>query len=234
MKIFAKLLLLPLFAGCNVVNDNENTDKWAKSRAEMVDRQIAQRGVENQLVLNAMRIVPRHMFVPTDLRSSSYNDHPLPIGYNQTISQPYIVAAMTEALDLKPDDKVLEIGTGSGYQAAVLSLLISNVYSIEIIPELAKSAEITLNKLGYSNVHTKCGNGYNGWQEFAPYNAIIVTCAPDKIPQPLIDQLADGGRIIIPVGKQFEQELVKVTKQHGKLVVERIMAVRFVPMTGNE
>ena len=234
MKIFAKLLLLPLFAGCNAVNDNENTDKWAKSRAEMVDRQIAQRGVGNQLVLNAMRIVPRHMFVPTDLRSSSYNDHPLPIGYNQTISQPYIVAAMTEALDLKPDDKVLEIGTGSGYQAAVLSLLISNVYSIEIIPELAKSAEITLEKLGYSNVHTKCGNGYNGWQEFAPYNAIIVTCAPDKIPQPLIDQLADGGRIIIPVGKQFEQELVKVTKQHGKLVVERIMAVRFVPMTGNE
>jgi len=232
MKIFVKFLFLPLLAACGAANSVEVSGKWTKLRAEMVNHQIARRGVRSPQVLDAMRIVPRHMFVPSELRSSSYEDYPLPIGYKQTISQPYIVAAMTEALELKPDDKVLEIGTGSGYQAAVLSRIITNVYSIEIIPELAAGAKETVDRLGYSNIQIKCGNGYLGWKEFAPYDAIIVTCAPNKIPKPLIDQLADGGRIVIPVGARFGQELVKVTKQQGKLVTERLMSVMFVPMTG--
>jgi len=226
------VLPLSLCASCTEQGGAGRTAEWAALREAMVNRQIEQRGVTNAYVLAAMRSVPRHEFVPERLRASSYEDHPLPIGLGQTISQPFIVAAMTDALSLKPTDKVLEIGTGSGYQAAVLAELVSNVYSIEIVAELADRAKATLSHLHYTNVIVKTGDGYAGWPEHAPFDAIIVTCAPDAIPKPLTDQLAEGGRIVIPVGGSFGQELVRVTKHGGKLVQERLMGVVFVPMTG--
>lgn len=225
---------LSLLASCGAgpVNHDTHTPDWDAQRARMVTTQIERRGVSSPNVLAAMRAVPRHEFVPPSVRNEAYQDYPLPIGFGQTISQPYIVAAMTEALRLRPSDKVLEIGTGSGYQAAVLALLVSNVYSIEIIPELAQRAAADLARLGYTNVHVRAGDGYAGWPEHAPFDAIIVTCAPEDIPQPLVEQLAEGGRMVIPVGDRWGQSLVRMTKRGGTLHREDLMSVIFVPMTG--
>jgi protein-L-isoaspartate(D-aspartate) O-methyltransferase len=209
-------------------------DSFGSARRSMVAEQLAGPGrhITNKLVLAAMDKVPRHEFVPKSWRASAYDDRPLPIGHGQTISQPYIVAFMTEKLEPKPTDRVLEIGTGSGYQAAVLAELTAEVYSIEIIPELANRAGGTLRTLGYTNVHVRASDGYQGWPEAAPFDAIIVTCAPEKVPQPLIDQLKDGGRMVIPVGPQGNQEIVLLWKHDGKLERRAILPVRFVPMTG--
>ncbi len=200
----------------------------------MVDTQIVARDITDKRVLSAMLAVPRHRFVPADFQAQSYEDYPVPIGSDQTISQPYIVAFMSEALKLKPEDKVLEIGTGSGYQSAVLSRLAREVYTIEILEPLGKRAAETLARLGYSNVHARIGDGYKGWPENAPFNAIIVTAASEHIPQALIDQLAPAGRLIVPVGVGL-QSLVRVTrKANGKLEREQLLPVRFVPMTGQD
>ena len=198
----------------------------------MVERQLVTRGINDQRVLAAMAKVPREEFVAPDSRAASYEDGPLPIGYAQTISQPYMVAFMTEQLRLKPSDRVLEVGTGSGYQAAILAELVSEIYSIEIVEPLAKNAETTLQRLGYKNVHLKIGDGYKGWPEMAPFDAIIVTCAPDKVPQPLVDQLKDDGRMVIPVGDRFAQQLYLLEKKNGQLKQSATLPVRFVPMTG--
>jgi len=197
----------------------------------MVKEQIIARGIKDAGVIDAMQRVPRHLFVPLKFRSFAYGDYPLSIGKGQTISQPYIVAYMTEALELTRDDNVLEIGTGSGYQAAILAELVNKVFTIEIIPELGKRAAHTLAELKYKNIHVKIGDGYKGWPENAPFDAIIVTCAPDKIPEALVEQLKEGGRMIIPVGgKGGVQKLVKVTKKGGKIKTQAVMGVRFVPM----
>ena len=190
------------------------------------------RDITNARVLAVMGRVPRHEFVPERLRRDAYADYPLPIGHGQTISQPYIVAFMTEQLEPKPTDRVLEIGTGSGYQAAVLAELVAQVYTIEIIEELAQRAAADLKRLGYTNVHVRAGDGYLGWAEAAPFDAIIVTCAPERVPQPLIDQLKEGGRMIIPVGRVWNQELVLLRKREGKLEQHAVLPVSFVPMTG--
>ncbi len=204
----------------------------AAARAKMVDTQIVARGVRNPRVLAAMREVPRHLFVDEPQRSRAYEDGPLPIGGRQTISQPYIVALMSELLDLTPNETVLEIGTGSGYQSAVLSRLAGHVYSIEIIPELAKASGERLKRLGYTNITVKEGDGYRGWPEHAPYDGIIVTAAPERIPQPLLDQLAPNGRMVIPVGGFFQELKVFKKDANGKITEQDIIPVRFVPMTG--
>jgi protein-L-isoaspartate(D-aspartate) O-methyltransferase len=196
----------------------------------MVERQLKARGIKDERVLAAMGKVPREEFVLSESRAVSYEDGPLPIGYDQTISQPYMVAFMTEQLRLKPSDRVLEIGTGSGYQAAILAELVLEIYSVEIVEPLARAAEATSQRLGYKNVHVKIGDGYKGWPEAAPFDAIIVTCAPDKVPQPLIDQLKDGGRMIIPVGERFAQQLYLLEKKNGQLKESATLPVRFVPM----
>lgn len=196
----------------------------------MVESQIILRGIKDKKVIEAMLKVERHLFVPQDLRDFAYEDRPLPIGEGQTISQPYIVALMTEVLNLKPTDKVLEIGTGSGYQAAILAEIAKEVYTIEIIESLGKRAEKLLKELGYKNIKVKIGDGYLGWEEFSPFDCIIVTCAPDHIPQPLIDQLVEGGRMVIPVGERFYQELVLIEKREGKIEKKGIIPVLFVPM----
>ena len=183
----------------------------------MVQQQIVMRGVTAPRLLAALRKAPRDAFVPEPVRDLSYSDQPLPIGYDQTISQPYIVALMTEKLELKPTDRVLEIGTGSGYQAAILGELAAEVYTIEIVEPLGKTAAATLQRLGYKNVHLRIGDGYKGWPEHAPYDAVIVTCAPEKVPQPLVDQLKDGGRMVIPVGERFAQQLYLLEKKNGQL-----------------
>lgn len=201
-----------------------------EERERMVKQQLISRGIRSKVVLNAMRKVERHRFVPAEVSREAYNDYPLPIGEGQTISQPYIVAFMTEALDLKPADKVLEIGTGSGYQAAILAEICKEVYTIEIIESLGRRAEQTLRQMGYSNVHVRIGDGYHGWPEAAPFDAIIVTCSPTNVPRPLEDQLAEGGRMIIPVGEGQVQELVLITKQNGKLKRQSRLPVLFVPM----
>jgi protein-L-isoaspartate(D-aspartate) O-methyltransferase len=200
-------------------------------REQMVIEQIEARGVIDSTVLSAMRSVPRHRFVPTLYQSQAYDDHPLPIGEEQTISQPFIVAVMTEALELSASERVLEVGTGSGYQAAVLSEIVSEVYSIEIIAALGLRAESTLATLGYHNVTVRIGDGYQGWAEQAPFDAIIVTAAPDHIPQPLVDQLAMGGRLVIPVGHE-DQSLLVLKRTKKGIEREKRFGVRFVPMTG--
>ncbi|MFH1679967.1 MAG: protein-L-isoaspartate(D-aspartate) O-methyltransferase [Candidatus Eisenbacteria bacterium] len=208
-----------------------NEERFEKRRHAMVQKQIEARGVKDPRVLEAMRDVPRHRFVPPDLAGSAYEDYPLPIGYDQTISQPYIVAAMTELLDLEPGEKVLEIGTGSGYQAAVLAEITERVFSIEIVPELAEAALRNLRAEGYDSVQVRAGDGYRGWPEEAPFQGIIVTAAPDHVPQPLIDQLDEGGRLVIPVGDVY-QELVVLRKENGEIRRRTVIPVRFVPMTG--
>jgi protein-L-isoaspartate(D-aspartate) O-methyltransferase len=196
----------------------------------MVEQQLKARGIKDQRVLAAMAKVPREEFVPTDERIDAYEDGPLPIDYGQTISQPYIVAFMTEQLRPKATDRVLEIGSGSGYQAAILAELVTDVYTIEIIEPLAKSAEATMQRLGYKNVHIKVGDGYQGWPEEAPFDAVIVTCAPENVPQPLIDQLQNGGRMVIPVGERFAQQLYLLEKKNSQLKESATLPVRFVPM----
>src|ERR1035437_5163170 len=209
------------------------TDQYTLARQRMVAEQHAKPGrdITNARVVAVMGTVPRHEFVPERLRPDAYNDQPLPIGYGQTISQPYVVAFMTERLQPKATDPVLEIGTGSGYQAALLAGLVAEVYTIEIISDLAQRAAADLKRLGCTNVHTCSGDGYQGWRGAAPFDSIIVTCAPEQVPQPLIDQLKDGGRIIIPVGPAWKQELVLLRKRGGKLEQQAVMPVSFVPMT---
>jgi len=208
------------------------TANTTDQRARMVERQIEARGISDPATLAAMRAVPRHEFLPMRLREEAYGDYPLPIGHGQTISQPYIVAFMTEAIRPQPGEKILEIGAGSGYQAAVLAQMGAEVYTIEIVEPLAEMARQTLDRLGYKNAHVRHGDGYRGWPEHAPFDAIIVTCAPDKIPPALVAQLKDGGRMIIPVGGGMEQELVLLRKQGERIEKQSVLPVRFVPMTG--
>ncbi len=215
--------------GLNTVIDE---DTFTRQRKRMVEEQIAYRGIVDKGVLEAMQAVPRHLFIPEENRSYSYYDQPVPIGFGQTISQPYIVAFMTELLKLGKEDVVLEVGTGSGYQAAILSKLVKQVYTIEIIEGLGKEASKRLKTMGYNNVEVKVGDGYKGWSEHAPFDAIIVTAAAEHIPQPLVDQLKPGGRLVIPVGGVYEvQDLMLITKDvSSKVVKESIIPVRFVPL----
>jgi protein-L-isoaspartate(D-aspartate) O-methyltransferase len=203
----------------------------AREREQMVAQQIAARGVRDERTLAAMRKVPRHLYVPAEVAGQAYADHPLPIGHGQTISQPYIVGFMTEALDLDDDETVLEIGTGSGYQAAVLAEIVAQVYTIEIVTPLAEEAGARLKDLGYTNVEVRAGDGYQGWPEAAPFDAIIVTAAAPRIPEPLMEQLGEGGRLVLPVGDEW-QELVVVTRRGDRFEKKRVLPVRFVPMTG--
>ena len=206
-------------------------DNFGVQRDRMVKEQIVARGITDSRVIAAMQKVPREKFVPARWRSASYDDQPLPIGDDQTISQPYVVALMTEQLKPKTTDRVLEIGTGSGYQAAILAELVAQVYTVEIVDRLEKSARAVLQSLGYGNVETKVGDGYQGWSEHAPYDSIIVTCAPDHIPPALVEQLKETGRMIIPVGPELAQELYLVVKENGQMRQAAILDVRFVPMT---
>jgi protein-L-isoaspartate(D-aspartate) O-methyltransferase len=201
-----------------------------RARDRMVEQHLRARGIKDEAVLRAMARVPRERFVPPELRERAYEDNPLPIGHRQTISQPYIVAFMTEALATHAGAKVLEIGTGSGYQAAVLAAIVREVYTIEIVPELAAGAERTLKELKLTNVHVRTGDGYGGWPEQQPFDSIIVTAAPDHVPQPLIDQLAVGGRMVIPVGTR-NQELLVLEKTANGVVRRSVLDVRFVPLT---
>jgi len=211
----------------------EDTAATTAARGRMVRDQIQARGLRDSRVLQAMATVPRHEFVPAARRKEAYEDWPLPIGHGQTISQPYIVAFMTAALEPRPTDRVLEVGTGSGYQAAVISGLVAEVYSIEIVEALAKRAEADLRRLGYGNVQVRAGNGHLGWPEAAPFDAILVTCAPEQVPQALVDQLQVGGRMIIPLGSQWgAQELVLLRKSPKGLERQGVLPVRFVPMVG--
>lgn len=212
---------------------SEGADPYALKRQQMVRNDIRGRDVKEPKVLSAMSNVPRHLFVPPEYRNKAYEDHPLPIGEGQTISQPYVVALMTEALKLKGGDRVLEIGTGSGYQAAVLAEIVREVYTIEIRKNLAEKAESVLKELGYLNVKVKYGDGYFGWEEAAPFDAIIITAAANHIPPPLIKQLKEGGRLIVPLGSTvYLQTLILATKLKGQLDVEQLGPVAFVPMTG--
>jgi protein-L-isoaspartate(D-aspartate) O-methyltransferase len=222
--------LMVLTSLCSSARDPEPTD-LARERESMVADQIAARGVKDELTLAAMRKVERHRFVPESFRSQAYEDHPLPIGHGQTISQPYIVAFMTEALGLDGGETVLEVGTGSGYQAAVLAEIAAHVYSIEIVKPLAEEAAARLAALGYENVEVRAGDGYAGWPEAAPFDAIVVTAAAPRIPEPLERQLKDGGRLVLPLGDDW-QELVVVTRRGERFEERRVLPVRFVPMTG--
>jgi protein-L-isoaspartate(D-aspartate) O-methyltransferase len=227
----ALLLAAVLAHACGRAPAASDESELARARQRMVAEQIESRGVKAPLVLTAMRTVPRHEFVPAAVRHAAYGDHPLPIGHGQTISQPYIVAFMTEALGLQGGEKVLEVGTGSGYQAAVLAQGASAVYSIEIVAPLAEEARERMARLGYRNVFVRAGDGYKGWAEEAPFDAIIVTAAAPRIPEPLKQQLKDGGRLVIPVGDQ-SQELVVLTRRGDRFEERRVLAVTFVPMTG--
>ena len=223
-----------LFAGrCAVAGTpvNPAVDKFAGMRQRMVEEQIERRGVRDARVLAAMRAVPRHLFVPDDLRARAYDDAPLPIGEGQTISQPFIVAFMTEAARVAPGDRVLEVGTGSGYQAAVLAAIGAEVMSIEILPGLAERARTALAAIGFEKVAVRTGDGFRGWPEAAPFDAVLVTAAPDEVPPPLLAQLKVGGRLVIPVGTGT-QALIRVTRTAEGFERESLLPVRFVPMTG--
>jgi protein-L-isoaspartate(D-aspartate) O-methyltransferase len=217
--------------GCVAAGPTPAED-WAKQRADMVQRQLAARGVNNERVLAALRKVPRHEYVPEDVKPLAYADRPLPIGEGQTISQPYIVGYMTEVIDPKPGQKVLEVGTGSGYQAAVLAELVGEVYTIELLPGLAKTAKQRLERLGYRNVHVKAGDGYQGWPEHAPFDAVVVTCGAKEVPEPLFEQLKEGGRMVIPVGDMRQGQTLRVVTKGpgGKREVKDLLPVWFVPL----
>jgi protein-L-isoaspartate(D-aspartate) O-methyltransferase len=230
MRIIAQYVISAAIATTGCGQQVPTPADFAGQRQRMVEQQLKSRGIKDERVLAAMAKVPREEFVPADARVEAYEDGPLPIGHKQTISQPYIVAFMTEQLRPKPSDRVLEIGSGSGYQAAILAELVADVYTIDIVEPLAKTAEATLQRLGYKNVHIKVGDGYKGWPEEAPFDAVIVTCAPEKVPQPLVDQLKDGGRMVIPVGERFAQQLYLLEKKNGQLKESVTLPVRFVPM----
>jgi protein-L-isoaspartate(D-aspartate) O-methyltransferase len=232
-KTTAVILFLACLGPCLGAAEPVDTPRYRPEREMMVRSQIEARGIDDPRVLEAMRRVPRHLFVPPGLRSKAYADHPLPIGEGQTISQPYIVALMTQSLDLTPQSRVLEIGTGSGYQAAVLSHIARTVFSVEIKAGLYQKARDLLQDLAYSNVETRLGDGYYGWEAHAPYDGIMITAAVDHIPPPLLAQLKDGGRLILPLGNPFSyQNLVRVTKKQTDFISESITTVRFVPLTG--
>jgi protein-L-isoaspartate(D-aspartate) O-methyltransferase len=234
----SRMLVWALAAACLFSNafpqiHPKDDEAFVRKRLAMVEDQVAARGVRDPVVLEALRTVPRHLFVPAELKDEAYGDYPLPIGEGQTISQPYIVGLMTQSLDLGKGERVLEVGTGSGYQAAVLARLAGAVYSVEINENLARRAANTLKNLGFANVRVKHGDGFFGWPEEAPFDAIIVTCAVDPVPPPLLDQLAEGGRLILPLGdSRVFQTLTLIVKKNGKPVVREIIDVRFVPMTG--
>jgi protein-L-isoaspartate(D-aspartate) O-methyltransferase len=221
-----------LIVACAPVIAAQSLRDWRRLAREMVDKEIIAAGVKNERVITAMRDTPRHEFVPVAQRDHAYLDMALPIGNSQTISPPFVVASMTEAIDPKPDDRVLEIGTGSGYQAAILSPLVRDVYTIEIVEPLSARATRTLKRLGYKNVHTRAGDGYQGWSEAAPFDKIIVTCSPEEVPKPLVDQLKEGGLMVVPVGERYRQTLYLMRKTGGKLKSEALRATLFVPMTG--
>ena len=229
------MFLVPVLVGmaffASLAANGADEAAFVRAREEMVATQIAARGVKDPKTLAAMRKVPRHLFVPEGARGQAYEDHPLAIGHGQTISQPYIVALMTDLINPQPSAVVLEIGTGSGYQAAVLSQIAARVFTIEIVAPLAASSTALLKRLGYANVSVRAGDGYLGWPEAAPFDAILVTAAAPKIPAPLKEQLKDGGRLVLPVGDDW-QELVVVTRRGGRFEENRLLAVRFVPMTG--
>jgi protein-L-isoaspartate(D-aspartate) O-methyltransferase len=210
----------------------DDSDPTAAARNRMVQRHLVERGIKNPRVLEAFRTVPRHKFLPEKTRRQAYDDESIPIGEGQTITPPYDVAFMTEVLDPKPTDKVYEVGTGSGYQSSILSRLVKEVYSVEIKPVLGERAAAVHKELGYTNIHTRVGDGYEGWPEAAPFDAIIVTCAPHRIPKPLIAQLKEGGRMIIPLGSRFNQTVHLIIKKNGELVDKELKPTLFVPMTG--
>ncbi len=230
MRASWRLLMVAFALGCTM-KESTPSDPTAIDRERMVREQIAARGVRDPRVLAALSRVPRHELVPEELRVRAYEDRPLPIGHDQTISQPYVVAYMTEQLELAGDERVLEIVTGSGYQAAVLAELAREVFSIEIVAALGERARADLARLGYRNVHIRIGDGYRGWPEQAPFDAIIVTAAPGHVPQPLIDQLAVGGRLVLPVG-ELDQELLRIERDADGIREEKLIGVRFVPMRG--
>jgi protein-L-isoaspartate(D-aspartate) O-methyltransferase len=224
-------VLLALILSVNLAQA-QSPRELAAARTLMVESEVAAAGIKDPAILAVMRSVPRHEFVPADVRPYAYLDMALPIGEHQTISPPFIVAYMTQQLGVRPTDRVLEIGTGSGYQAAILSGLAKDVYTIEINPTLAKSSAATFARLDYKNIHHRLGDGYQGWKEHAPFDRIILTCSPEKVPQPLVEQLAEGGRIVVPLGERYQQTLYSLKKQQGKLVVEAREPTFFVPMTG--
>ena len=226
-------LLVWLSSSVLLPTEDKKADAYLRKRLEMVAEQLASRDITDQRVLEVMGKIPRHLFVSPAHRDQAYEDYPLPIDEGQTISQPYIVALMTQCLAPEPGEKILEIGTGSGYQAAVLAELSAQVYSVEIREELAEKAALTLHELGYKGVQIKWGDGYFGWKEKAPFDAIIVTCAANHVPPPLLDQLREGGRLIIPLGSTlYFQTLTLITKVEGRPRVRQISGVRFVPMVG--
>ena len=240
-RIFGRplVLVLLLTIGAAPALAQSSAKGFEQARQRMVDEEVIAAGIKNPRVIQSMRDTPRHEFVPlrdpstgANQRQNAYFDMSLPLGHGQTISPPVIVAYMTEQLDPQPTDRVLEIGTGSGYQAAVLSPLVKDVYTIEIVEQLGKTAAQTLKSLKYTNIHTKIGDGYLGWPDAAPFDKIIVTCSPEKVPQKLIDQLKDGGRMIVPVGERYEQVLYLFKKKDGKLESEALRPTLFVPMTG--
>ena len=234
--VFTLIVILIFCLTIFAQEDNESQEAiFARRRQDMVLNQLQSRDIVDSKVLQAMLTVPRHKFVDEHIRESAYNDYPLAIGEGQTISQPYIVALMTQLLELKGNEKVLEIGTGSGYQAAVLAEIVKEIYTVEIYESLSKKSEKLLTDLGYRNIKFKVGDGYYGWEEYAPYDAIIVTCAPDHVPPPLLQQIKeDGGRIVIPVGGIWMvQTLMKIEKMEGEFKSKGIIGVRFVPMIGH-
>ncbi len=228
-------MLLPILLLFILLTSPVQVDPYKEKREAMVKETIERRGVNDKAVLEAMRTVKRHLFVPKELAPEAYTDSPLPIGQGQTISQPYMVAYMTEVIKPKPEIKVLEVGTGSGYQAAVLAEIVKEVYTIEIVPELGKTAAERLKTLGYSNIQTRIGDGYIGWKEHAPFDAIIVTAGAESVPPPLLEQLKEGGRMVIPVGPAFMTQTLKlIEKRKGKAVSKNLMPVVFVPFTRSE
>ncbi len=234
-NILFVILIMPLFGFSEypAAENSNSSSSTSEQREEMVREQLISRGIRDKKVLDAMSEIPRHLFVDRSFRNRAYGDHPLPIGEGQTISQPYVVALMTEALKLKPSDRVLEIGTGSGYQAAVLAEIVKEVYTIEIRERLVESAGKLLKELGYKNIRTKYADGYFGWKEHAPFDAVIVTASANHIPPPLIKQLKEGGKLIIPLGSTvYYQTLTLATKRQGQLEVEQMGGVAFVPMMG--